>query len=107
MFPGVVLNLLQSCVLLLCGYRSFKALESERNDDDTKWLTFWFVYTIFSFVSHLPTHARHPPQPMPGSIIQPQAMLAPVAMAMCLTASSPWAGKVGVRLHLVCYPAVQ
>lgn len=29
--------------------RSFKALETERNADDTKWLTFWFVYTLFSF----------------------------------------------------------
>ena len=29
--------------------RSFKALETERNEDDTKWLTFWFVYTLFSF----------------------------------------------------------
>ena len=50
MIPGIILDLAKNTLLLLCGYRSFKALESERNDDDKKWLTFWFVYTVFSFV---------------------------------------------------------
>jgi len=51
--PVVVSQLLLSTLLLFCGYRSFKALESERNSDDTKWLTFWFVYTLFSFAKSM------------------------------------------------------
>ena len=30
--------------------RLAQALESRSANDDTKWLTFWFVYTLFSFV---------------------------------------------------------
>lgn len=30
------------------AYMSFKAIESKEKRDDTQWLTFWIVYTIFS-----------------------------------------------------------
>ena len=53
MLPTLVASLLHSALLLLCGFRSFKALESERGEDDTKWLTFWFVYTCFTFTKSL------------------------------------------------------
>ena len=28
-------------------------LETTRNDDDTHWLTFWFVYTLFAFAKSI------------------------------------------------------
>ena len=31
-------------------YASFKAIKSERKDDDTQWLTYWVVYGMFSLV---------------------------------------------------------
>ena len=44
----VLYGLLSSIVLLYAGYSSFKAIESSKGQDDTKWLTFWFCYSIFS-----------------------------------------------------------
>eukprot|EP01061_Rhynchopus_euleeides_P020195 TRINITY_DN3292_c0_g4_i1.p1 TRINITY_DN3292_c0_g4~~TRINITY_DN3292_c0_g4_i1.p1 ORF type:complete len:138 (+),score=46.07 TRINITY_DN3292_c0_g4_i1:57-416(+) len=35
--------------LLLCGYKSFKAIESTETSDDTQWLTFWTVVSIVQF----------------------------------------------------------
>ncbi|KAL8568682.1 Receptor expression-enhancing protein 5 [Nucella lapillus] len=32
------------------AYASIKAIESEDKDDDTKWLTYWVVYSVFSLV---------------------------------------------------------
>ena len=32
------------------AYVSISAIESSRKDDDTKWLTYWVVYAIFSIV---------------------------------------------------------
>ena len=47
MLPEFVLRLLHSAFLLFCGYRSFKAIRSTGADDDTRWLTFWLLYTLF------------------------------------------------------------
>jgi hypothetical protein len=41
--------IIHQAILLLCGWQSFKALETERSDDDTQWLTFWFIHTIMLF----------------------------------------------------------
>ena len=49
LIPSALASLIVNAELLYCGYLSFKALESERNSDDTRWLTFWFVYTLFAF----------------------------------------------------------
>ena len=49
LIPTFLYPLLQSAVLLLCGYKSFKAIESKNGVDDTKWLTFWFVYCVIAF----------------------------------------------------------
>eukprot|EP00754_Rhynchopus_humris_P037141 Rhum_TRINITY_DN19239_c0_g1::Rhum_TRINITY_DN19239_c0_g1_i1::g.169648::m.169648/K17279/REEP5_6; receptor expression-enhancing protein 5/6 len=35
--------------LLLCGYKSFKAIESVDTTDDTQWLTFWTVLSVVQF----------------------------------------------------------
>ncbi|BFZ01552.1 hypothetical protein BsWGS_04590 [Bradybaena similaris] len=32
------------------AYASVKAIESHEKDDDTKWLTYWVVYSVFSLV---------------------------------------------------------
>lgn len=32
------------------AYMSVKAIESPKKDDDTKWLTYWVVYALFSIV---------------------------------------------------------
>lgn len=34
------------------AYFSIKAIESNRKDDDTQWLTYWVVYGVFSIVEH-------------------------------------------------------
>lgn len=34
------------------AYRSMKALESPNKDDDTKWLTYWAVFALFSIIEY-------------------------------------------------------
>lgn len=34
------------------AYRSMKALESPNKDDDTKWLTYWVVFALFSIIEY-------------------------------------------------------
>lgn len=34
------------------AYVSMKAIESPKKDDDTKWLTYWVVYAVFSIVEY-------------------------------------------------------
>ena len=41
--------LIQSTVLLLAGWKSFKAIESPDRADDTHWLTFWMVHCFCTF----------------------------------------------------------
>ena len=48
--PTFLYPLLEAVILLYCGFNSFKAIESKgEGTDDTKWLTFWLVYTVTSF----------------------------------------------------------
>ena len=47
--PNLFAPLIQNALLLLCGWNTFKVLETDRAEDDTHWLTFWFVYTLFAF----------------------------------------------------------
>ena len=49
MIPSFLMPLLSNAILLLCGYKSFKALESSTRTDDTKWLTFWFCNSFLGF----------------------------------------------------------
>lgn len=32
------------------AYASVKAIESDKKDDDTKWLTYWTVFAFFSII---------------------------------------------------------
>lgn len=32
------------------AYQSMKALESSKKEDDTKWLTYWVVFAVFTIV---------------------------------------------------------
>jgi len=34
------------------AYISIKAIESKQKDDDTKWLTYWVVFSVFSVVEY-------------------------------------------------------
>ena len=49
MLPTLFVPLISNSILLWCGYASFKAIESEKGGDDTRWLTFWFVNSLLSF----------------------------------------------------------
>ena len=44
--PSFLAPLILNALLALCGYRSFKAIESVETNDDTQWLTFWFVWSL-------------------------------------------------------------
>ena len=51
--PDVFFGLIQNAILLLCGWSTFKALETDRSEDDTHWLTFWLVYTFVAFTKSI------------------------------------------------------
>lgn len=51
MIPTFIANLLEVTVLLYAGLKSFKAIKSDNKDDDTKWLTFWLLFSVFEFVT--------------------------------------------------------
>ena len=51
--PTIFAPLIQNAILLLCGWSTFKVLETDRAEDDTHWLTFWFVYTLFAFAKSI------------------------------------------------------
>ena len=51
--PTVVAPLLQNAILLYCGWQTFKVLETERSNDDTHWLTFWFVHSLFEMINSI------------------------------------------------------
>ena len=53
LIPTPVAPLITNAILLHCGYKSIKAIESEAAGDDKKWLTFWFVHTLFSFIKSM------------------------------------------------------
>lgn len=53
LIPTMLASLFQNGVLLLCGWKTFKVLETPRSEDDTHWLTFWFVYTVFAFAKSI------------------------------------------------------
>ena len=40
----------RSCQLLKSSNCSIKAIESKEKDDDTKWLTYWVTYALFSLL---------------------------------------------------------
>jgi hypothetical protein len=41
------------------AYRSIKALESPNKDDDTKWLTYWVVFALFSVIEYFSNILLH------------------------------------------------
>jgi len=44
-------RLLGSTILLYAGLKSFKAIKSQNKEDDTQWLTFWLLYSVFEFTT--------------------------------------------------------
>eukprot|EP00695_Tsukubamonas_globosa_P000773 TRINITY_DN168_c0_g1_i7.p1 TRINITY_DN168_c0_g1~~TRINITY_DN168_c0_g1_i7.p1 ORF type:complete len:142 (-),score=73.25 TRINITY_DN168_c0_g1_i7:78-443(-) len=49
MLPDFVVYYGSSIVLLLSGYMSFKAIESDEKKDDRQWLSFWVLYALLNF----------------------------------------------------------
>eukprot|EP01063_Lacrimia_lanifica_P009721 TRINITY_DN1661_c1_g1_i3.p1 TRINITY_DN1661_c1_g1~~TRINITY_DN1661_c1_g1_i3.p1 ORF type:complete len:125 (+),score=49.72 TRINITY_DN1661_c1_g1_i3:423-797(+) len=53
LFTGLIgkypAEFLCKATLLLCGWKSFKAIESAGSADDTQWLTFWTVISAMQF----------------------------------------------------------
>lgn len=50
---GIGSSLLCSVVCFVYpAYKSFKAVESTRGDDDTQWLTYWIVYSTFNILEY-------------------------------------------------------
>jgi receptor expression-enhancing protein 5/6 len=41
------------------AYRSIKALESPNKEDDTKWLTYWVVFALFSVIEYFSNILLH------------------------------------------------
>ena len=53
LIPDFLYPLVQSALLLLCGYKSFKAIDTKETKDDIKWLTFWLVYSVLAFAKSI------------------------------------------------------
>lgn len=53
--PDFATPLILQLILLLCGYKSFKAIEDDESeiDNDKKWLTFWFCHAVFTTVKFI------------------------------------------------------
>lgn len=51
MLPAFFGRLIEASILLYAGLKSFKAIKSTNAEDDTQWLTFWLLYTIFEFTT--------------------------------------------------------
>src|SRR4051794_25001144 len=49
MIPVFFLACASQLLVLFYGWKSFKAIKSVGSDDDTQWLTFWFIYSLFCF----------------------------------------------------------
>ena len=46
--PDFSVGLILQLILLLCGYKSFKAISADNEAGAKNWLTFWFCYTALS-----------------------------------------------------------
>lgn len=54
LFFGFGGNLISKAVgVFYPAFESLKALESARDQDDRKWLTYWVVFSTFNFLEHL------------------------------------------------------
>merc|ERR1712093_850278 len=53
LIPDFLYPLVQSALLLLCGYKSFNAIDTKETKDDIKWLTFWLVYSVLAFAKSI------------------------------------------------------
>ena len=51
MIPQFIGRFVEASILLYAGLKSFKAIKSNDSNDDTQWLTFWLLYTIFEFAT--------------------------------------------------------
>ena len=51
--PSFLVPVVHAALLLVCAYKSFKALEADDRSDDRKWLTFWLINGVASFARAL------------------------------------------------------
>jgi len=48
--PDIIAQFASPIIILIYGYKSYKAIESEQKSDDEQWLTFWLIYSILNFI---------------------------------------------------------